>query len=141
MKRDAKIKLMIAWFSKLCKQDVVTFFSIIDDCVVDKNINGLSLLVIGRAEEINTHAIAVNNCNFRFRTTFKWGSVVRVSCDDWSCWLVSYVIINIYEGVFRGHPISLDEIAGVNIDSHVAQRRKKLVFFLINLDRIGYLVV
>jgi hypothetical protein len=29
----------------------------------------------------------------------------------------------------------------VNIDSHEAQRRKKLVFFRINLDRIGYLVV
>ena len=141
MKRKAKIKLLIAWFSKLCKQDVVSFFSITDDCVVDRNINALSLLVIGRAEESNTHAIAVNNCNFRCRTTFNWWSVVKVRCDNWFCWLVSYVIPNIYEGVFRGHPIGLDEIACVNIDHHVAQRRIKLVFFRIYLDRIGYLVV
>ena len=83
MKRHAKIKLLIAWFSKLCIQDVVTFFSVTDDCVVDGNINALSLLVIGRAEEINSHAIAVNNCNFRLSTTFKWWSQVKVRCDNW----------------------------------------------------------
>ena len=143
MERNAKIKLLIAWFSKLCEQDVVTFLSITDDCVVDRNINALSLLVIGRAEESNAYAIAVNNCNFRFSTTCNWWSVVKVRCDNcnWSCWLVSYVIRNIYEGVFRGHPIGLDEIACVNIDHHVAQRRIKLVFLRIYLDRIGYLVV